>query len=298
MSAIAYPPFPVESGVNFTETLHHDTYPAISPTKVDHKGHIVLITGTSQGVGISTAVSFAKAGTSTLILAARSDSSKAEQEILSAVKTLGIPAPKILKLKLDITNWESVEAAAKDAEKEVGKLDILVNNAGYLSEFVPIVESDRDEYWRNYEVNCKGLYYMTKAFIPLMLKGGEKTVVNLTSQGAHGIHPGSSAYGTTKFAILRFTEYVMVDYGQQGILAYSIHPGGVITEMSTKMPDTMHSFLVDTPEMGSDTICFLTAKRREWLAGRFYNSNWDMTEFLKKKDEIIKGEKLKMRMRF
>jgi len=56
--------------------------------------------------------------------------------------------------------------------------------------------------------------------------------------------------------------------------------------------------LDDKVEIGSDTTCFLTAKRREWLAGRFLNCNWDMPEFLSKEKEIVEGDKLVFRMAF
>lgn len=56
--------------------------------------------------------------------------------------------------------------------------------------------------------------------------------------------------------------------------------------------------IVDKAELAGDTISFLTATRRDWLAGRYISVNWDMLEFLGREDEIVKGEKLKMRMTF
>lgn len=52
----------------------------------------------------------------------------------------------------------------------------------------------------------------------------------------------------------------------------------------------------DTPQIASDTMVFLTAERREWLAGRYIDCCWDMEEFLSKEKEIVEGDKLKMRM--
>ena len=82
---------------------------------------------------------------------------------------------------------------------------------------------------------------MTKAFLPLMLKGGQKTVVNLSSIGAMGLRNGASGYQPSKMALLRFTEFMMVEYGKEGLLAYCVHPGGVLTELAGKMPDYMHA---------------------------------------------------------
>ena len=183
------------------------------------------------------AISFAKAGVAGIALGARSDFAAVEKDIISAAQAAGKKVPRILKIKVDVTNWADVEHASKETEKEFGRLDILINNAGYLSSFIPIVDDDWEDYWKNYEINIKGVYLTCKAFLPLLLKGGAKTVINLTSAGAHNISPGASGYQTTKFALLRFTEFIMAEYGNQGILAYSVHPGGVPSDMSVKMPE-------------------------------------------------------------
>ena len=146
----------------------------------------------------------------------------------------------MLKLKLDVTDQGSVANAAVETEEAFGKLDILINNAGYLSEFVQIGLDNSDDWWMNWEVNIRGVYLVTKSFLPLMLKGGEKTIVNLTSIGGHLVAPGGSGYQTSKFAVMRLSEHLNVDYGQQGLLAYSIHPGGVLTELAIKMPAHLH----------------------------------------------------------
>lgn len=135
-------------------------------------------------------------------------------------------------------NLESVKSAAQETEKVFGRLDILINNAGYLETARPVMDSDPDEYWKTWEINYRGVYWTTKAFLPLLLKtdDGLKTIVNLSSVGAHGLRPGMGAYQTSKFAILRFTEFLCAEYARQGVVAYSVHPGGVPTELALNMP--------------------------------------------------------------
>jgi NAD(P)-dependent dehydrogenase (short-subunit alcohol dehydrogenase family) len=103
-------------------------------------------------------ISFAKAGAAGIGLGARSDFAAVEQDIVFAAQAAGKKVPTILKLKLDAINWADVENAAKETEKEFGRLDILINNAGFLSAFEPIVDNDRDDCWKNYEINIKGVY--------------------------------------------------------------------------------------------------------------------------------------------
>ena len=191
-------------------------------------------------MGRATALSFAKAGAAGIAIAARSDFGTLEAEILSAAQSTGKPAPKVLKLGMDVMKYEFIEAAAEQTEKEWGRLDILINNAGYLSSFEKLGESDRGEWWRNYEINLRGVYWVSKAFLPLLLSGGEKTIVNVSSLGAHAIGEGASGYQGSKFALLRLTEALMVDHGKEGLLAYAVHPCGAPTELGLGMPEWMH----------------------------------------------------------
>jgi len=174
------------------------------------------------------------------VIGARSDLTSVEEDVLAAAKSAGKPAPKVLKLKLDVMDYESVKNAALETEKVFGKLDILINNAGFLSSFDKrIADTDPVEWWMNYEVNIRGVYYITKAFLPLLLKGGEKTIVNLGSVGGLSIRSGGSGYQGTKFALTRFTEHLMLECGEEDILAYVVHPGGVPTELANNMGATM-----------------------------------------------------------
>lgn len=141
---------------------------------------------------------------------------------------------------MDVMSYESVEAAAAQTAKEFGRLDILINNAGYLSDFEVLADSNPGEWWRNYEMNLRGVCWVSKAFLPLMLKGGEKTIVNVSSLAAHSIGRGASGYPGSKFALLRFTEALMADYAEEGLLAYAVHPCSVATELGLGMSERFH----------------------------------------------------------
>jgi NAD(P)-dependent dehydrogenase (short-subunit alcohol dehydrogenase family) len=291
-----YPPVVPPNGKGFTKTSHTDTYPFIHSSKSDLRGRSVFITGASKGVGRATAISYGRAGASHIGLGARSSFGGLKEEIISAAKEAGHPEPAVLELKLDVQDRESIRHAAKSTKDAFGTLDILVNNAGYLESFMPLLETNEDEYLKTWNVNYTAVYLVTKDFLPLVLASNLKTVVNLSSIGAHNMRPGASSYQTTKFALLRFTEFLMVDYSSQGLLAFAVHPGGILTDLALNMPKATHSRLLDKPEVAADTIVFLTQKRREWLAGRYIDCTWDMEEFLAKEKEIVDGDKLKMRL--
>lgn len=288
------------SGANFTPTIHSDTYPSVDPAKFNLAGKHVLITGASKGVGLTTALSFAAAGASKIALGARSPLASVRDATLAAAKRAGRPPPQVLTLDLDVTLRSSVDAAAAQvAALFDGRLDVLINNAGYLAPFVPLPDSDPDEWWHDYTVNVRGPYLMTRAFWPLLMRSSHKTLVNLTSIGAHILTPHSTAYSPGKMAVLRFNEFVAQDHGvgtPDGVLVYGVHPGGVRTDLALRMPDQLHGFLVDEPALAGDTMVWLVAERREWLAGRYVSVCWDVDELEGKKEEIVKGDLLKMRM--
>lgn len=243
------------------------------------------------------ALSYARAGASCIIVVDLLDSTAVEGELLKAAKEAKRPPPKIIRLQVDVTDVKAVEAAAETIGSMIDKLDILVNNAGILVPYSPIGDSDPEKWWRCWEVNVKGVYLMSRSFLPLVLKSEEKTMIMLSSVSAHSSIPGGSAYESTKFSILKLNDYLMGEYGSQGLLAYAISPGGVMTDMANAFPAQYHHFLTDTPQLVANTLVFLTKERREWLACRYVDSRWDMEQLLAKQDVIVEEDLLKVKMR-
>ena len=219
------------TGDYLTDPVHNDTYPAIDPTNASLAGKSVFISGASKGIGRAMSLSFAKAGASQIAIAARSDMATLEQEMQEAATSAGKPSPAVLRVKFDVKSRESIDSAESVVEKEFGKLDILVNNAGIVGNIQPVADSDPDDWWNTWTVNIRGPYLITRAFLPLMLRGGDKQIVNVSSVGAHLLNPGLSSYQTSKLALLRFTEFVSTEYSNSGLVTFCIHPGNVLTDL-------------------------------------------------------------------
>jgi NAD(P)-dependent dehydrogenase (short-subunit alcohol dehydrogenase family) len=307
------------AGHGFVPTQRNDTYPFIDPLKLNLQGQNVLITGGSRGIGKAIAISYARAGASGIVVLDILDAEPVLPKLLEAAKAAGRSPPKVLSVKVDVTSEESVAEAAKAVSAQFDSLDFVINNAGVLAGYIPILETNPSRWWREWSVNVKGPYLISRAFLPLVLKSTQKTFVVMSSVGAHFTLPGGSAYESSKLAVLKLNYYLNLEH--DGVLAYAIAPGGVKTvsspsqrvlqvlwttnlfkiltrlqDMAATFPVHLHDRLTDTPEMCADTLTFLTNERRDWLANRYVDTRWDMKEFMAKKDEIVARDLLKVRM--
>lgn len=278
-------------------SLHHDTYPHIIPTGKELAGRSILITGASKGIGRAVASRCVKAGAAKIAIAARSSLEQVVQELKAEAAQLNVTEPQILALHMDVTCKESVEAAAKVVQHSFqGRLDILINNAGYLPAMTRVVDSDPEEWMKGWDVNMKGPYLCCHFFIPLLLASELKTIINLTSIGAHCITSGGSSYSNARFALCRFTEIIAWEHEMDGLIAIALHPGSIKTDMGEALPEIFESLLVDTVELPADAIVWLSKERREWLNARFVWGAWDMKELEERKDEILERDLFKFRI--
>ncbi|KAH8669036.1 hypothetical protein BX600DRAFT_511080 [Xylariales sp. PMI_506] len=292
---------PLEGPADYdmTSIVHSDTYPEIQPSQDSHRGKAVFISGASRGIGLAMALSFARAGASCIAIGARSDLSSVAQAVQDTAVAVGRSTPQVLALQFDVTDHESVSRAAEEVRREFGRLDIVINNAGIVTTGL-LADSDPEEWHKVWHVNVFGPYHVMRAFIPLLLDSdGDKTIINVSSVGAHIVVPSFSAYETSKLAVLRLTEFASVEYGDQGLLAYCIHPGNIPTDLVGGIEGVdpeMRPVFVDTPELTADSLVYLTREKRDWLARRYINVTWDLPELMAKKDEIILQDKLKVKL--
>ncbi|KAF4160319.1 hypothetical protein CNMCM6069_008669 [Aspergillus lentulus] len=296
------------SGGYFTSKHHSTTYDYISPLKLDLSGKHVLITGAAweDGVGYATATAFARAGASAIAVAdIHGVSSNLVAQLKSAAVQAGRPEPMVLSCLVDIASRDSVHAMYCTVSQGFGgRLDILVNSAACMEPFEPFLDSDPDVYWQTWEVNVRGLFNMARTFLPMQLSthtstNGSCIIINVSSSGALSARSGSGSYRGSKLAILRWTESLQLEYGDKGLLTFCVNPGAIRTKISEGiLPEMVRDAFPDHSDIAGDTIAWLAAERRKWLGGRYVSCPWDMEELMKKKDEIMEKDKLKMRMVF
>jgi Dehydrogenases with different specificities (related to short-chain alcohol dehydrogenases) len=289
---------------DFTE--RHATYPSIDPRAAlngSAVGKVVFLSGASQGIGQATAVAFAQAGAAAVYVTARSE--KALEE--TKAKVLGAnPETKCEYCLCDVTDERQVKRAIADCAARFGSIDVADANAGYLDKWTKIGESDPESWWRSWEVNVKGSYYVIRHSLRHLVDSARRRAVEgrsgghlilISSVGAQLLTPGASDYQSSKHAINRLCEFVDIDHGKEGVKCFAVHPGGVATALGKSMPSDMHAFLVDSPELAAGFIVWLCSGAADWAKGRYLSANWDVIELIRQKERILQNDLLVNRLR-
>jgi NAD(P)-dependent dehydrogenase (short-subunit alcohol dehydrogenase family) len=194
---------------------------------------IALVTGANKGIGKEIARQLGGIGMTVLIAARDAGRVEAATRELQAS---GIDAQPIV---LDVTDEESIAAAAKQIERDHGRLDVLVNNAGILADRD---ESSTEDFMRTYHTNVVGVVNVTNALLPLLRKGSDARIVNLSSElGSVGLlaDPTSRqagiplfAYNSSKAALNAVTVMSANAARADGIKVNAVSPGYCATDMN------------------------------------------------------------------
>ncbi|MTE15505.1 SDR family NAD(P)-dependent oxidoreductase [Nocardia sp. CT2-14] len=184
----------------------------------------VLITGTSSGIGLATAIAAARAGWTTI--ATMRDTGKAE--VLSKAAADNGVADRIQVKRLDVVDPESIAACLDEVIAEHGRLDALVNNAG-AAQVGTIELSSLDEVRAAMEVNFFGVVATTRAALP-HLRAAQGRVITVTSVGGAVGQPFNEAYCAAKFAVEGFMQSLAPVAASVGVDITVVEPGAVASE--------------------------------------------------------------------
>ena len=185
---------------------------------------IVLVTGATSGFGEATATLFAKAGYKVIVTGRR------KERLLDLKKTL--VDCDILPLCFDVTNKKEVFDAIASLPVEYKNIDILVNNAGLALGLGKANDADLSDWETMIDTNIKGLLYMTKAVLPIMVERKSGYIFNLGSIAGNWPYEGGNVYGATKAFVKQFSLNLRTDLRGTNIRVTNIEPGFAKTEFS------------------------------------------------------------------
>jgi 3-hydroxy acid dehydrogenase / malonic semialdehyde reductase len=190
-------------------------------------GKWVLITGATSGIGRACAELFARNGANLILTGRREERLEAAQNILTEKYNV-----KVKTYTFDIREFSESVKMANDLHTSEITPDILINNAGLASGKDKIYEGLISDWEKMIDTNIKGLLYVTRAILPMMVEQNHGHVINIGSTAGHLVYPEGNVYNASKFAVKALNEAINLDLVGTNIRCCSIDPGACETEFS------------------------------------------------------------------
>ena len=195
--------------------------------KMDGKG--VLVTGAGTGIGRGVALEFAKEGGDVVLHYAHSSDGA-----VSAVDEITHSGGKAAAFQADLSDIGQCQDLVAQARDFLGGIDVLINNAG-ITMNKPFMDVTPEHYNKLYDVNIRGMFFVTQAGVRDMIEKGQGAVINLTSVHAFSGMTEHTIYAGTKGAIVAFTRVLALELSQKGIQVNAIAPGWILVENHLKV---------------------------------------------------------------
>lgn len=244
-------------------------------------GKVALITGGSVGIGAAIATLFAQEGAAVVVTGRRKDM------IEDLVRGIQEQGGRALAVAGSVADENHVQSSVVQSVRTFGRLDILVNNAGIGAFGKRLHETDDTTWNQLLDTNLTGLFRMTRAAIPELLKSGGGSIVNISSIASRVGIPMTAAYSATKGAVDALTRAVAVEYAKDGIRCNAICPGLVKTPMASDLLDdperrdqVMAAYPMGrpgTPDEIARLVLYLASDEASWTTGGIYPIDGGMT---------------------
>jgi 3-oxoacyl-[acyl-carrier protein] reductase len=236
------------------------------------KGKVAMVTGAGGGVGKAISKRLASEGCKVVLLGRdKNKLQKAASEVGDKKNTMTVIT--------DINKEAEVLSAVEQTIKAFDRIDILVNNAGIINDPLPFHNMTEDQWNDLVETNLFGTFRMTKAVIPVMMKNGGGSIVNVSSVlGIRAIPKVPlSVYGVTKAGVIMFTKSIAVEYGQYKIRCNCVAPSTIRSsiiepylqdeEAKKVLESTFPLRKVGEPEDIAGAVAYLCSDDSKWVTG-------------------------------
>ena len=244
-------------------------------------GKVAVVTGGNAGIGEAIAKAFASEGALVVITGRRQG--ELERVVNDIVKQQG----RACAVAGSVTDESHVQETVRQTVQQFGQLDILVNNAGLGSFGKRLHEIDDATWAQVLGVNLTGVFRMTRAVLPQMLKQGKGSIVNISSIASLVGLPSLPAYAASKGALDALTRALAVDYAKEGIRCNVVNPGLIDTPMAAPLmsnPEQLDPILshypirrAGKPEEVANMVLYLASDEAAWVTGGTFSIDGGMT---------------------
>lgn len=236
---------------------------------------VAVITGSSRGIGKSTALLFAKEGADIVVNYFVSEvEPNAEENAFAVVEAIKQIGNKAIAVQCDVSKEEQVKKMMLKAMDTFGRIDILVNNAGIVFD-VPFFEKTLEEWNRTMGVNLFGTFLCSKYAAEHILKNENGKIISISStNGMNCFNPESVDYDASKAGIINLTKNLAKELAPN-IQVNSVAPGWVNTEMNNDLPqefideqtEKIHLKRFAEPEEIANIVLFLASDDANYITG-------------------------------
>ena len=244
---------------------------------LDFTGKIVLVTGSSRGIGAEMIMAFGQRGAQCVVNYVADPQGQNKADAMNVATELGEP----LVIECDVTQPQQVEAMMQQIHQQRGGLDVLVNNSGIINDRT-IKKLSLDDFESVIRVNLIGTFVVTQKAAAILRTGGR--IINLSSvSGQMGLF-GQANYSSSKAGIIALTKVSAREFARQNITVNAIAPGFIDVGMSKGMPEEVaQNFIKQIPlgRLGDvseivNAALFLASPMANYITGHVLNVNGGM----------------------
>lgn len=217
-----------------------------------------FITGGTKGIGFGIAQALLEAGVSVAITGRSEESVKQAADALKE-HSKGSNT-RVIGLKADVRDYQSMAAAAQEAVDFLGPVDLVIANAG-LGHFAPIHELSIEQWHETIDTNLTGVFYTLKVFAQSLMNH-QGYFISISSLAGTNFFAGGAAYNASKFGVTGFTQAAMLDLRAHGVKMTTIMPGSVATYFNNHVPSDADSWKIQKEDLGQIVVQLISMHPR------------------------------------